>query len=198
MKRSKKIKIKKCGMLSALFFKTYPINKAMRYSISLFLPGIFMFIIAFRFTTNEISQNVISIVGTILTIFAIYSFPYFKTDKVDKSLSRFALYIFLFGICALLISFWLKLAVFGYKNIYVSIILTLLVAITLVPFINYTIKPLFNICIYISKRIKSTSDNTLPYNIWTNTKIVLSNLSIITSFLIALLSIATMINNFVS
>lgn len=183
-------------MVRSLVFRTYPVNKSVRYSISLFLTGIFLFFVSLKYNEIKFTETLISSIGTVLIVASIYIFPFIDADKFDNFLIKFLKYLFLLCICISCNVFWFNTVVLQASNFLYSFFLTMLEIIILVPTVNFTIQPIFFVCISISKKLKETSRNSEISELWTNTKILLANIGIIISFLFSLFSLINTVNNF--
>lgn len=181
-------------MIHSIVYRTYPPNKAIRYALTLFLIGLFLAFISFKYIDYDNTQNIVSILGVFLIFASFYIFPYINPDNIEKFLYKFLKYVILLVVCISYTLFWMKL-VSNNRNCITTLIFTIFDIVLLVPTINFTIKPIFEIILTISSKIRKASINSGELKIWTNTKIALANIGIVVSFFISLLTLVTSVKN---
>lgn len=197
---NKTSKIKKATIFHSIYFKTLQVTKALRYSLSLFISGIIF--MAFSSQINsDIIKSPLQILATILIILGIYSFPYLEIEKIDKFFNKFMLYLALFLFFLIYSMFWFALCSIDTsdKHILLFIVpLSIIEIVIMVPFINYTIKPIIDIISKISLEIKERAKKNEESAYVTYLKSFCANVSIVISFILTVITFLTTISSIIN
>lgn len=155
-----------------------------RICISFFLVGLLFLAVELFIIPNKNDSKIMTI-SSICMAFSLFCFPYIDKTKMMDAITKFGQYfVFLiFTISSSLI--WLSSISQG--NI--SVIHSIIVAIMLVILLDITLKPIFFIVKSISQKINRSAQNNKNGHFTTAFKTTFTNLSVITAFIISLLTI---------
>lgn len=189
-------KIRKANIFHSIRYKTLPIKTGLRYCISLFIAGLFFIAVSSRINSNII-QSTLQIISTFLFTVSIYLFPFLEFEKVDKFLNQFLKYIGLLLLSMVYSIFWFALCSLGTNSYALFFVIpsSIIEIVIIVPFINFTIKPIIEIVAKISSEIKERSKNNGENPSMTYIKSFCANISVIISFILTLITFFTTINS---
>lgn len=193
----KTTKIKKANIIHSICYRTLPVKTALRYSLSFFISGLIFIVVSSRITSDNI-KSLLQIFSTTLIIFGIYSFPYLEIKEIEKFFNKFLLYTALLLFFIIYSMFWFAFCSVDTSNDYILLLiipLSILEIVIMVPFINYTIKPIIDIISKISLEIKERAKKNEESAYITYLKSFCANVSIIVSFILTLITLLTTINN---
>ena len=155
-----------------------------RISLSLFLTGISFLIVDLIFL-KETNDTKIMVISSFCMAIALYCFPYGDKDKLIISITKFTFYLIYLVITVIATIFWLS----DISQNNISTLSSIIVAIMLIILINITLKPLFQAIGSVSTRIKDVAEQDRDGHVSTIFKGIFSNISIVTAFLISILTI---------
>ncbi len=139
-------KIKKATILHSICYKTLSIKTSLRYCISLFIAGLFFIAVSSRINSNTIKIT-LQIISVALITLSIYLFSFLGFEKVDKFPIQFLKYVGLLLLFLVYSAFWFALCLVETNDcaLFLIIPFSIVEVIIIVPFINFTIKPIIEI-----------------------------------------------------
>lgn len=184
-------KIKKANVIHSIVFKTLQFDRALRYSLSLFISGLIFLFVSFSISSSPI-KNILQIFACLSILLCIYLLPFFDVDKIDKFISKFMGYIALSIFFILYTIFWLAFcsidtATEGFAIIFI-LPMSLIEMIIMVVAINSTLKPIMYIFSQISELLKRRAEENKERTIITYLKTLCANLSVIISFILTVVT----------
>ena len=180
-------KIIKANTFHSIIFRTLQFDRALRYSLSLFVSGLFFFIFSFNIHSDLIKE-VLQILSCISIFLCIYLLPFFNADKIEKFFRKLFLYM-VFSIIFIIYTFlWLAICQINTSNekFIVTIILpmSLLELVIMVVTANNILKPIMYIFSQISIILKKRAEENKEGTLITYLKTLCANLSVIISFIL--------------
>lgn len=184
-------KIKKANMIHSIVFKTLQFDRALRYSLSLFISGLIFLFVSFSIISEPI-KSTLQIFACLSIILCIYLLPFFDIDKIDKFISKFIRYMILTILFIVYTIFWLAFcnvdtATEGFAIVFI-LPMSLIEMIIMVLAINNTLKPIMYIFSQISIMLKSRAEENKERTFITYLKTLCANLSVIISFILTLIT----------
>ncbi|MBD5141957.1 MAG: hypothetical protein HDT25_11200 [Ruminococcus sp.] len=197
---NKSKKIKKANLIHSIAFKTLQFDRALRYSLSLFISGLIFLFVSFNIISEPI-KSTLQIFACLSITLCIYLLPFFDTDKIDKFISKFICYTILSILFIVYTIFW-----FAFCNIdtatedffiIIIFIMSLIEIVSIVIVINNILKPIMYIISQISTILKKRAEENKERTFITYLKTVCANLSVIISFILTLITFVVTICNHV-
>ena len=199
----KKSVIKRGNIFHSIYYRTFEVKKSLRYCLSLFISGLLFFIVSLKVDSIALT-NTLQVFASILLIFSGYIFPFWDFEKVDNFFRAFAKYLGFLYFFIIITVIWITLC-FNENNSKILIIIipiSLVEALVMISFFNFTLKPIIEIIGKISEEIKRKSEETNNDNnenkTFTYIKTICANVSFVISFILSILTLFTTVNNFVS
>lgn len=197
-------KIIKANIFHSMVFKTLPFDRALRYSLSLFISGLFFFVVSFNMN-SELITEILQILSCFSIALCIYLLPFFNAEKIEKFFSKFILYMFFSIIFVIYTFFWLALCKIDTTNVtnekvIVAIILpiSILELMFMVITANNILKPIMYIFSQISIILKKRAAENKERTLITYLKTLCANLSVIVSFILTITTFIITIYNHIN
>lgn len=184
-------KIKKANVIHSIVFKTLQFDRALRYSLSLFISGLFFLFVSFNIISEPIKIT-LQIFACLSIVLCIYLLPFFDIDKIDKFISKFIRYMMLLILFILYTFFWFAFCQIDTATadfvIIIIFIMSLVELGSMVIAINNILKPIMYIFSQISIMLKNHAEKNKERIIITYLKTLCANLSVIISFILTLIT----------
>lgn len=161
-----------------------------RLCISFFLVGLLLFAIGLLIVPSK-DDNVIVTISSIYMALSLFCFPYIDKSKMFNAISKFVLYYIYLVLTIAFFLVWISSVSQG--NI--SIMFSIIISIMLIILINITLKPIFFVIKAVSQKINQIAQSNQDGHLTTIFKNTFANLSIITAFIISLLTIIQTVFN---
>lgn len=187
---NKSPKIKKANMIHSIVFKTLQFDRALRYSLSLFISGLIFLFVSFNIISEPI-KNTLQMFAFFSILLCIYILPFFNAEKVEKFAQKFMQYMLFLIFFIVFTAFWIELCYIDTTNENIVLFIapmSLVEIIIMVLIINLTLKPIMYIFSQISTMLKSRAEENEERTFITYLKTLCANLSVIISFILTIIT----------
>lgn len=188
---NKSKKIIKANPIHSIVFKTLQFDRALRYSLSLFISGLFFLFVSFNIISEPI-KGILQIFACLSIVLCIYLLPFFDIDKIDKFISKFIRYMAFFILFIVYTIFWLAFCNVDTTNEDFTAVfilpMSLLELVIMVIAVNNILKPIMYIFSQISIILKKRAEENKERTFITYLKTLCANLSVIISFILTVVT----------
>lgn len=200
-KKNKPPKIIKANIFHSMLFKTLPFARALRYSLSLFISGMFFFVVSFDINSESITE-ILQILSCTSIILSIYLLPFFDVDKIEKFLSKFIIYMFVSIFFVIYTLVWLAFCKIDITNrkfiVFIILLMSILELAFMVIAANNILKPIMYIISQISIVLKKHAEENNERTFITYLKTLCADLSVIVSFILTVTTFIITIYNHIN
>ena len=164
-----------------------------KVSISFFITGLFFFVVSIVFPSNNDNMET-TVISTLLMLIALFIFPYFDKDKLCAFLSIFCFYILFLFVTLFVVLYWITNIIKQTQNTWFSIAAAIMITTLIYMTLHILSLAVRKIKEMLSKLPKASRGTKKAQTF----KKTFTNIGVITSFIIALLTIIKTLSEIIS